>query len=73
MDPMDPVGDALSRLPLAPIPTPSPENSDGLTVTHAGVIVVGGHELRVYQLSDGRRVIDGDDLERFFGVDFKTL
>lgn len=34
--------------------------------THMGVIEVGDSALRVYQLSNGKRVIHCDDLEAFF-------
>ena len=64
--------DAIALLPLTPVPGGFP-GADGLpTVTHAGVFVVGGHGLKVYQLSDGRRVIDADDVHRFFGTDDLT-
>ena len=60
----------LDDLPLEPVPPPpGGDGPGGLPyVTHAGTLRVAGHELRVYQLSDGRRVIDGADLERFFGI-----
>ncbi len=36
--------------------------------THEGTLDILGCSLRVYQLSDGRRVIAAEDLERFLGV-----
>jgi hypothetical protein len=55
---------------LKPVDAP-PEhvgNPDGLPwVTHAGVLRLGGVELRCYQLSDGRRVFDGEDVARQLG------
>lgn len=32
------------------------------------VMVIGGHELRVYQLEDGTRIINADDVHKFFGT-----
>lgn len=37
-------------------------------VTHSGTLEIMGIILRVYQLSSGKRVIDGDDMKRLFGV-----
>lgn len=31
------------------------------------VMLIGGHEIRVYQLDNGMRVLDAEDIERFFG------
>ena len=44
-------------------------NSDDLPwVTHQGVFDFAGARLRCYQLSDGQRVFDADDVEAAFGV-----
>lgn len=40
-----------------------------LYATHVGVLRIGGYMLTVYQLNDGQRVIDADDVVRFFGVE----
>lgn len=37
-----------------------------LVATHEGVLNIVGVAIRCYQLSDGRRVLDGDDVERLF-------
>jgi len=37
--------------------------------THEGLLKIMGFELRVYQLSNGQRVIEENDLIRFFGGD----
>lgn len=45
-------------------------------VTHNGVLRVGEVELHCYQLSDGRRVFDKDDVDALFGgteAEAKTL
>lgn len=45
------------------------ESQDGLAhITHQGRLRIGEMELRVYVLSSGERVIDADDVEKFFSV-----
>lgn len=34
--------------------------------THSAVLHLMGHEFRCYQLSDGRRILDKDDVDRWF-------
>ena len=34
--------------------------------THSGVVTIGGVDMHVHQLSDGRRIIEADDVARFF-------
>jgi len=42
---------------------------DGMPyATHEGTLNIGGFEFKCYQLSDGRRVIDAESMERFFGA-----
>lgn len=36
--------------------------------THEGNLRIAGADLRCYQLSDGKRVIDAEDFARFFGL-----
>lgn len=50
-------------------PLPSGLESGEVYATHSGKLVIGSLALRVYQLSDGTRVIDGDDLHRAFGFE----
>lgn len=38
-----------------------------LVATHEGVLYIIGIRVRCYRLSDGRCVLDGDDVERLFG------
>lgn len=40
----------------------------GLYATHEGVLEIAGSKFRCYQLSDGNRVIDADDVEKFFNT-----
>ena len=44
-----------------------PDNPDGLPyTTHEGVLTIMGHGFRVYQLDNGQRIVDADDLREFF-------
>jgi hypothetical protein len=50
-------------------PVESDNDGSGLPyVTHEGTLRIGDHELRVYQLNDGQRVIDAADMQAFFGT-----
>jgi hypothetical protein len=61
-----PIEIILDRIEWTPDDPPD-DNPDGLpTVTHHGILKIGDVSLRVYQLSDGNRVIDGEDFEAFF-------
>jgi hypothetical protein len=54
-------GVAWAKLPV------SGKNTDDLPhATHEGILRVGDIDIHVYQLSDGRRVIDAAEVERFF-------
>lgn len=67
--PMDAMLDGLEWTAL---PRDNEEPWDGVLpyATHEGVLRMPGcPPLRVYQLSDGSRVIDAADLETFFGAD----
>ncbi len=45
-------------------------SDDGIPVaTHEGALNIAGHSLRVFTLSDGRRIIDATDLSRFLGLE----
>lgn len=46
---------------------PPDTTDDGIPyATHSGMLRVGEFELRCYQLSDGQRIFDADDLATFF-------
>lgn len=44
------------------------ENDDIPWVTHSGVLNIGPASFRCYQLNDGTRILDADDVEAFFGL-----
>ena len=46
---------------------PQEDSADLPWVTHQGVVDFAGVRLRCYQLSDGQRVFDADDIEAAFG------
>jgi len=53
----------FNSIPMQPIAFDrAPE---GLHATHQGVFEIAGATFRVYQLSDGQRVIDAEDLAAF--------
>jgi hypothetical protein len=66
-----PIEAALDALEWKPI---ADENihEDGTYpyATHEGVLEIGTMKLKVYQLSDGKRVIAHDDFLAFFGGGF---
>jgi hypothetical protein len=45
---------------------PASESGDSPYATHTGVLDIGGVGLRVYQLNDGQRVIDAEDMRSLF-------
>ena len=49
-------------------PIDTAKSNEGLPyATHAGIFKIGDCSLRVYQLNDGRRVIEESDIIKFFG------
>lgn len=60
-----PIDRMIDAVAMTPLPA-SPHEGGGLYATHEGRLTVGAFTFRVYQLSDGQRVIDADDVERFF-------
>lgn len=52
----------LDAIPWEPVPRPPAPGEDGLPyVTHKGIMVIGDLRMRVYTLSDGQRIINGED------------
>lgn len=44
-----------------------PERDDGLPwATHSGVLRIGSVPLRVYRLSNGKAIVDANDMAAFF-------
>lgn len=57
--------DILRGVEMTPVPPPAVAVVGDLYATHEGRLAVGGHTLRVYQLNDGRRVVDVGDAKTF--------
>lgn len=62
---MSPAEQMISVVPMTPC-KPYDGPPDAIYATHEGVLEFEGIRLRVYQLSDGRRVIDAGDVQRLF-------
>ena len=62
---MSPAEQMIAAVPMTPCPKAT-TTTDLPFVTHEGAIEFEGHRLRVYQLSNGVRVIDADDVEQMF-------
>lgn len=59
---------ALDRVTWTPCEPP--ETSGDLPyITHAGVLHLGSVSLRVYQLSNGKRIIDAEDMATFAWIE----
>ena len=64
MKPVDALLNAVDWVPAEGV-----EPSDDMPyATHTGVLTISGVSFRCYQLSDGRRVIDAEDIKAFFGL-----
>lgn len=60
------MSDWTDSIEFKPLPA-TPFTDDGIPyATHDGVFRLGTVEIRVYQLSNGKRVLDADDMERLF-------
>lgn len=50
-------------------PVPAPQSDSDLPhVTHEGKVTIGSITITVLQLSDGKRIIPADEMERIFGL-----
>lgn len=59
---------ALSGVEMQPVKWQDPPTGDLPYATHHGLIQIGDDHIRCYQLSDGRRIFDGDDVNRLLGL-----
>ena len=66
--PIDRMLDALEWSPLQGSGSPPIDGGRLPVATHEAILTFGTHQLRVYQLDDGRRIIQADDLAAFFGA-----
>lgn len=65
-----PVDLLIGAIEMTPLPVDDEPRPDGIPhATHEGVLEIGDLSIKVWQLSDGRCVLDADDVHRFFGMD----
>jgi hypothetical protein len=66
----NPFAALLNAIPWTPVDPPLPEvveaDDDLPHVTHEGYLTIGAARLRVFQLSDGQRIIDTNDMDALF-------
>lgn len=62
--PIDTILDSVEWVPLE-WANKEPDDSDIPVATHSGILTLGKHSLRVYQLSNGMRIIDQADMIAF--------
>jgi hypothetical protein len=63
-----PIDRIMEAVEWKPLPAPIGDEAKGLYATHDGVLAIGGLRFRCYQLNDGQRLLDADDVERVFDV-----
>lgn len=66
--PMDVLLDAIEWHPTGDAEDVSMVDDSIPWVTHEGTLIIGGFNFRCLMLNDGRRIIDSEDLEKFFGL-----
>lgn len=64
-----PMDNLFGAVEWTALPRDGDEPWDGVEphATHEGTLTIAGFSFRVYQLSDGSRVLDADDVAAFFG------
>ena len=65
---MKPIDIMMNEVAWEPVKYDTPQvERDGIPyVTHTGILKIGEFEFHVHNLSNGKRVINGKDLEDFF-------
>ena len=61
-----PIDILLDKIDWQPLPKQDCADSNKPYATHEGVLHIGAISLRVYVLNDGRRIINAEDLTKFF-------
>lgn len=62
-----PIERLLDEIEWTPAPPPDTKDDDVSYVTHSGILELGSVKFRCYQLSDGRRILDAEDVNTFIG------
>lgn len=58
----------LDQVQFTAVPAPAEHDGKLPFVTHEGTLEIFGRELRCYRISDGRAIINADDLRKFLGT-----
>ena len=61
-------GATISTNPITPCRWCVDDNSEKPWAVSEDVMDIDGHSIRCYVLNDGRRVLNADDVEKFFGA-----
>jgi hypothetical protein len=56
----------LNEVDWKEVEIPPDERHNDLYATHEGILKIGVFQFRVYQLNNGQRIIDKEDLDKFF-------
>lgn len=67
---MEPIEILLNQVEWQSVEQEESHSDDLPYATHKGVLSIAGFDFRCYQLNTGQRVIDADDMERFFNQEF---
>lgn len=62
-NPMDRMLDAVTWEQL-----PAPAEDADTYATHQGILTIDEFQFRCYVLNDGRRLLDAEDMQKFFGL-----
>ncbi len=67
--PVDVMLDAIEWQEISPDGEPARPENDGIPIaTHQGELDFLGMKIKVFQLEDGRRLLDADDVHRLLGM-----
>lgn len=66
---MTPIEKLISEVEMTPLSPLSVAEKEGLPyATHQGILNLAGHKFTIHQLSDGRRILDAEDVLNFMGL-----
>lgn len=65
---MTPIDQIMNAVEWTPVEGQIIEDDGSPYATHHGMLRIAGFDLKCYQLNTRQRVIDAEDMERFFGA-----
>ena len=65
---MTPIDQIMNAVEWEPVEGQIVEDDGSSYATHHGMLRIAGFEPKCYQLNTGQRVIDAEEMERFFGA-----